>query len=85
MLQIARHLGCEVCVATRGEQHRQLAAEMGAVWVGENIADIPVKTEAARAGVRPHDVGYPMSSANQALQDLKSDRINGTGVLIMAK
>lgn len=150
VLQIARHRGCEVYVATRGEEHRQLARELGATWVGESSADMPVKldsailfapaghlvppllealkkggtlaiagiylsaipaldyekhlfhernirsvtantrsdgrrllAEAVAAGVHPHVVCYPLSSANRALQDLKDDRISGTGILLM--
>jgi propanol-preferring alcohol dehydrogenase len=37
--------------------------------------------EAARLGVRPHATVYPLADANRALQDLKADRIEGTGVL----
>jgi propanol-preferring alcohol dehydrogenase len=37
--------------------------------------------EAAAAGVRPHIHLYPLEDANRALQDLKADRIDGTGVL----
>ncbi|MEE9616487.1 MAG: zinc-binding alcohol dehydrogenase family protein [Anaerolineae bacterium] len=33
-IQVARHWGCEVYVFTRSEGHRQLARELGAVWVG---------------------------------------------------
>lgn len=33
-LQIARHRGCEVFVFTRGEHHRRLARQLGAVWTG---------------------------------------------------
>lgn len=33
-LQIARHWGCEVFVFTRGEHHRRLARQLGAVWTG---------------------------------------------------
>ena len=33
-IQIALHWGCEVYVFTRSEGHRQLARELGAVWVG---------------------------------------------------
>jgi propanol-preferring alcohol dehydrogenase len=47
VLQIARHRSCEVFVATRGEKHRQLARQMGADWVGEDPADMPVKTDSA--------------------------------------
>jgi propanol-preferring alcohol dehydrogenase len=34
-IQIARHWGCEVYVFTRTEGHRQLARELGAIWVGD--------------------------------------------------
>ena len=34
VMQIALHRGCEVCVVTRGESHRDLARRMGAHWVG---------------------------------------------------
>jgi propanol-preferring alcohol dehydrogenase len=40
--------------------------------------------EAARAGVRARVTTYPLAEANRALQDLKGDRINGTGVLTIA-
>jgi propanol-preferring alcohol dehydrogenase len=150
VLQIARHRGCEVYVATRNEGHRDLARHLGAAWVGESIADIRLKldsailfapvghlvppaleslkkggtlaiagiymtdipainyekhlfyernirsvtantrvdgrrlmVEAAAAGVRPHVVRYPLSAANSALEDLKGDRIRGTGVLMI--
>ena len=33
-IQVARHWGCEVFVFTRSEEHRQLARELGAAWVG---------------------------------------------------
>jgi propanol-preferring alcohol dehydrogenase len=150
VIQIAQHRGCEVYVATRGERHRQLAREMGAVWVGEDAAEMPVKVdsailfapagelvlpalehlqkggtlalagihmspipqmdyqryvfherdirsvtcntrgdgrellaEAARIPIRPHTTLYSLADANRALQDLKNDRINGTGVLMV--
>jgi len=148
VIQIARHRGCEVYVATRGQQHRELARQMGAVWVGEHPAEMPVKVdsaiifapagelvppalaalrkggtlalagiymtpipemdyercvfyerdihsvtcntredgrallaEAAEIPIRPHTTVYPLCEANRALEDLKNDRINGTGVL----
>jgi len=34
VLQLARHEGCEVHVATRGQSHRELALQLGAAWVG---------------------------------------------------
>ena len=39
--------------------------------------------EAAEIPIRPHTTSYPLSHANRALQDLKNDQINGTGVLVM--
>ena len=47
VIQIARFWGCEVYVATRGEKHRQLARELGAVWVGEAADAPPVKLDSA--------------------------------------
>jgi propanol-preferring alcohol dehydrogenase len=46
-MQVARHRGCEVYVATRGERHRRLARELGAAWVGEAQAQPPVALDAA--------------------------------------
>ena len=34
-IQVARHRSCEVFVSTRGESHRRLARDLGAVWAGE--------------------------------------------------
>ncbi len=39
--------------------------------------------EAAEVPIRPHTTTYPLAEANRALQDLKADRINGTGVLVV--
>jgi propanol-preferring alcohol dehydrogenase len=33
--------------------------------------------------VQPHTTVYSLAEANRALQDLKADRIQGTGVLVM--
>ena len=146
--QIALHRGCELYVVTRGESHRELARQMGAAWVGERAADMPVRTDsaiifapagelvpqalerlekggtlslagiymtpipemdytqcvfyerdihsvtantredgrellaaAAEIPIRPHTTTYPLAEANRALQDLRADRLNGTGVL----
>jgi propanol-preferring alcohol dehydrogenase len=150
VIQIALHRGCRVYVITRGEAHRQLALQMGAVWAGESIDGIPDRvdsaiifapagllvpaalevlreggtlalagiymteipaldyeqhlfheknvhsvtantredgrellTEAAGIPIRPHTTTYLLADANRALQDLKSDRISGTGVLVV--
>ena len=40
--------------------------------------------EAAEIPIRPHVTQYPLAEANRALQDLKADRINGTGILMVA-
>ncbi|MCD6303660.1 MAG: zinc-dependent alcohol dehydrogenase family protein, partial [Planctomycetes bacterium] len=39
--------------------------------------------EAARIPIRPRTTTYPLAEANRALQDLKADRLNGTGVLVV--
>lgn len=150
VIQIAQHRGCEAYVVTRGAEHRELARRLGAVWVGGDAADLPVKVdstiifapagelvppalealkkggtlalagihmsdipalsyerhvfyerdihsvtcntrvdglallaEAAEIPIRPHTTTYPLRDVNRALQDLKADRINGTGVLVM--
>lgn len=45
-LQVARHLGCEVFVFTRSEEHRHLARELGAAWVGTAQDDPPAPVHA---------------------------------------
>lgn len=47
VLQLARHRGCDVYVATRGAEHRQLARNLGAAWVGESVANAPLKLDGA--------------------------------------
>lgn len=47
VLQIARHRGCEVFVATRGEGHRRLARRLGAAWAGETYEPMPVPVDGA--------------------------------------
>jgi propanol-preferring alcohol dehydrogenase len=39
--------------------------------------------EAAEIPIRPHTTCYGLADANRALQDLKADRISGTGVLVI--
>jgi alcohol dehydrogenase, propanol-preferring len=146
-IQVARHWGVEVYACTRGKNHQQLAAKLGAVWVGEAADEPPVKLDAAivfapagelvppalkalkkggililggihmspipsfdydllyqersirsvanntrRDGedflrvaaeipVRTQVEVYPLREANRALNDLKSDRVNGAAVL----
>lgn len=47
ILQVARHIGCEVYVFTRSEGHQQLARAMGAAWVGRAEESPPEKLDAA--------------------------------------
>ncbi|MGD0220939.1 MAG: zinc-dependent alcohol dehydrogenase family protein [Terriglobia bacterium] len=47
VIQIARHRGCEVCVFTRAESHRQLARQLGAVWTGTAGEPPPAPLDAA--------------------------------------
>lgn len=148
-IQVARHQGCEVYVFTRGNKHRELAEELGAVWVGDTFDDPPHLLDAAIlfapsgelvpaallaldrggtlaiAGIHLSDVpalkyqetlfqernvcsvsantredgrallelatlipirtqtqAYPLQQANEALADLKHDRIKGAAVLV---
>jgi propanol-preferring alcohol dehydrogenase len=46
-LQVARHWGTKVFVATREAKHRQLAQELGAVWAGGATDAPPEKLDAA--------------------------------------
>jgi len=47
VIQIAQHRGSDVYVVTRGENHRRLARQMGAAWVGQRAEDMPVKVQSA--------------------------------------
>ena len=47
ILQVARHMGCEVYVFTRTPVHQQLAREMGAAWVGDAKDTPPAQLDAA--------------------------------------
>lgn len=46
-IQVARHWGCEVFVCSLREEHRQLARELGAAWVGEAAESPPEKLHGA--------------------------------------
>jgi propanol-preferring alcohol dehydrogenase len=47
VLQIARYWGKEVYVFTRGEEHKRLAHELGAAWVGDGSQAPPHKLDSA--------------------------------------
>ncbi len=42
-IQVADHLGCEVYVFSRSEEHRELARKLGAVWTGTSRDEPPKK------------------------------------------
>jgi len=46
-IQVARHWGAEVYVCSRGDKHRELAKELGAVWIGESMERPPKALDAA--------------------------------------
>jgi len=150
-IQVARHFGCEVFVFTRGGEHRELARELGAAWVGESreppprpldaailfapagelvppalaaldrggtlaiagihLSDVPgleyqrhlfqercvqsvtantredareLLELAAAIPIRTRTQAYPLEAANEALVDLKRDRVRGSAVLEIA-
>ena len=47
VIQIARHRGAEVYVATRSPGHRDLARRLGAVWAGDTAEPMPSSLDAA--------------------------------------
>jgi alcohol dehydrogenase, propanol-preferring len=47
VLQVARHLGCEVHVFTRAQAHRELAGRLGATFVGDARDAAPSSLDAA--------------------------------------
>jgi propanol-preferring alcohol dehydrogenase len=149
-IQVARHFGCEVYVFSRGREHRALARELGAAWVGDSREPpprpldaailfapagdlVPPALEALDRGatlaiagihlselpaldyqrhlfqeravqsvtantredarellelaeaipIRTHTRAYPLEAANEAVVDLKRDRVRGAAVLVM--
>jgi propanol-preferring alcohol dehydrogenase len=46
-IDVLKAWGCETYVATRGESHRKLARELGAVWVGDALDKPPVTLDRA--------------------------------------
>jgi propanol-preferring alcohol dehydrogenase len=47
VLQLARHIGCEVYVMTRTPAHRELALSLGAAWTGTADATPPSPADSA--------------------------------------
>jgi propanol-preferring alcohol dehydrogenase len=46
-IEVLKAWGCETYVATRGESHRKLARELGAVWVGDAVDQPPMQLDRA--------------------------------------
>jgi alcohol dehydrogenase, propanol-preferring len=44
---VLRAWKCDVCVATRGKSHRELAASLGATWVGSETEKPPLELDRA--------------------------------------
>jgi len=47
VLQLARHMGCEVYVFTRAAAHKKLASRLGAAWIGDAKDRPPRELDAA--------------------------------------
>ena len=64
-LQVARHWGCELFVATRSRAEQARALEMGAVWAGSYHEQLPVALDAV---VTFAPVGFVAIEALKALR-----------------
>lgn len=64
------------------EQHLFYERDVHSVTANTRADARGLLAEAAAIPVRPHITRYPLREANRALQDLKADRIDGTGVLV---
>ncbi len=65
------------------EQHLFYERDVHSVTANTRADGRELLAEAAQIPIRPHVTEYALTDANRALQDLKADRINGTGVLVM--
>ena len=63
------------------QQHLFYERQVRSVTCNTRTDGHALLAEAAEVPIRPHVTTYPLSQANQALQDLKADRLSGTGVL----
>jgi propanol-preferring alcohol dehydrogenase len=66
------------------EKHVFYERNIHSVTANTRQDGLALLAEAAEIPIRPHTAAYPLADANRALQDLKADRINGTGVLTIA-
>lgn len=65
------------------QRHLFYEKELVSVTANTRADGLALLKEAGAAHVRPHVRTYPLRQANQALQDLKHDRIEGTAVLVV--
>jgi len=65
------------------EKHLFYERDLRSVTCNTREDGTELLAEAAEVPIRPHTTIYPLQDANQALLDLKSDQISGTGVLVM--
>jgi propanol-preferring alcohol dehydrogenase len=65
------------------EQHLFYERDLRSVTANTRADGRELLAEAAEIPIRPRVTTYPLEDANRALQDLKGDRINGTGVLLV--
>jgi alcohol dehydrogenase, propanol-preferring len=81
-LQVARHLGWDVYVFTRGAEHRRLALELGAVWAGRARAGGASGGEAAGNPPPALDAAIIFAPAGELVIDaLKAVRKGGVVTL----
>jgi propanol-preferring alcohol dehydrogenase len=65
------------------EKHLFYERDLRSVTCNTREDGAELLAEAAEVPIRPHVTRYPLQEANRALGDLKADRIDGTGVLVM--
>jgi propanol-preferring alcohol dehydrogenase len=68
----------------RYERHLFHERDLRCVTANTRADGRALLAEAAAIPIRPQVTRYPLAGANQALQDLKADRLSGTGVLLVA-
>jgi len=69
--------------ALQYERHLFYERDLRSVTANTREDGRELLAEAAEIPIRPHVTRYALADANRALQDLKADRIAGTGVLLI--
>lgn len=65
------------------EQHMFYERNIHSVTANTREDGRELLAEAARIPIRPHTTAFSLDQANEALQKLKADQINGSGVLVL--